>query len=301
MRKLKIVLQQATAAEETRALYAPVLEKLEKLGITTELALFRSDLEAVSRSAGVPLQLLEALERQISLICMVEETKSVPETTIFSTGMPKLDDALGGGLRSNQITEICGNMRFGMSKLSIRSMIAYLRASNDAKAVHIDTKGTFDPRTIHENGGTLSSIDCHDILARIECFQAFTVTQMNRVLEQIGASTAVRSSRYLIIVEDVSNILCTDWEITHEQVKALTMNFGKISRFGCPILILRTVDKEKDKALAAAIMQNWEKTIDVRLFLSPGTQPRESSCRIERTRGWVVPDKSIVFFGEPCE
>lgn len=35
MRKLKIVLQQATAAEETRALYAPVLEKLEKLGITT--------------------------------------------------------------------------------------------------------------------------------------------------------------------------------------------------------------------------------------------------------------------------
>lgn len=34
-------------------------------------------------------------------------------------------------------------------------------------------------------------------------------------------------------------------------------------------------------------MQNWEKTIDVRLFLSPGTQPRESSCRIERTRGWV--------------
>lgn len=42
---------------------------------------------------------------------------------------------------------------------------------------------------------------------------------MNRVLEQIGASTAVRSSRYLIIVEDVSNILCTDWEITHEQGK----------------------------------------------------------------------------------
>lgn len=45
------------------------------------------------------------------------------------------------------------------AQLSIRSMIAYLRASNDAKAVHIDTKGTFDPRTIHENGGTLSSID----------------------------------------------------------------------------------------------------------------------------------------------
>jgi RecA/RadA recombinase len=61
---------------------------------------------------------------------------------VLSTGLPALDDALGGGLSIGRLTEICGTPTSGASTLALR-LVAAAQAGG-ATAVWVDAAQTLD-------------------------------------------------------------------------------------------------------------------------------------------------------------
>ena len=70
----------------------------------------------------------------------------------MTTGCRDLDAILGGGMESGSITELYGEFRTGKSQLAltmcVSSFLPNESGGGDAKAIFIDTEGTFRPERL---------------------------------------------------------------------------------------------------------------------------------------------------------
>ena len=70
----------------------------------------------------------------------------------ISTGSKALDDLFGGGLETQSITEMYGSFRSGKTQIAHQLAVIIQRSPEegglDAKAIYVDTEGTFRPERL---------------------------------------------------------------------------------------------------------------------------------------------------------
>ena len=81
---------------------------------------------------------------------------SEPEDRVAATGLPDIDEPLGGGLRRGQVSEIVGPRSAGRSSVLCR-VFAAATARGEVVAL-VDTSDRFDPATAEANGVDLSHV-----------------------------------------------------------------------------------------------------------------------------------------------
>ena len=102
---------------------------------------------------------LETLLRDRKLDVTLTSAKpwvSVPEDRVAPTGLPAIDDPLGGGLRRGQVSEIVGPRSSGRTTMLCR-VLAAATGRGEVVAV-VDTCDRFDPATAADAGIDLSRL-----------------------------------------------------------------------------------------------------------------------------------------------
>jgi RecA/RadA recombinase len=92
------------------------------------------------------------------------------ERETFSTGFPDIDQLLGGqGIRSGQVTAICGRPTSGVTSLTY-SIMAQAQQQN-RNLITFDLGDTFDPFSAMQWGvlpEQIFAVHCHEVLPSVE-------------------------------------------------------------------------------------------------------------------------------------
>jgi DNA repair protein RAD51 len=136
---------------------------------------------------------------------------------MIPTGIGKLDEILGGGIRCSIITDIFGASGTGKTQLALQVMANAL--SCGAKVFYQDTTGSFRPERLieilKERG-----ID-PKVLDRI------TVGRATNTREQINGISAIRSNEFtLVIIDNVTDLFSFEYS-REEQMLEKTTQFAK--------------------------------------------------------------------------
>ena len=103
-----------------------------------------------------------------------EERQSV---MFLSTGAAEFDKLLGGGIETGSITEIFGEFRTGKTQichtLCVTVQLPESQGGCSAKAMYIDTEGTFRPKRIIEISERFE-LDSAVVLENIAYARAYT-------------------------------------------------------------------------------------------------------------------------------
>jgi hypothetical protein len=102
---------------------------------------------------------LETLLRDRKLDVTLTSAKpwvSLPEDRVAPTGVPAIDDPLGGGLRRGQLSEIVGSRSTGRTTMLCR-VLAAATGRGEVVAV-VDTCDRFDPGSAAEGGVDLTRL-----------------------------------------------------------------------------------------------------------------------------------------------
>jgi len=130
-------------------LQGDVAEKLRRHNITTVQSLISADLESLSRESKLPAKALVQLTSELACALapkakrarvLVDESRE--QDVVLSTGLPALDEFLGGGLATGEVCELIGGPGSGKTQLCL-AMCAHQAATGGATAVYIDTSHSF--------------------------------------------------------------------------------------------------------------------------------------------------------------
>lgn len=158
--------------------------KVEKVQDAARRALFGEGASAELRSAATVLSERQNLYR-------------------LATGVPAVDDCLGGGYEACSLTEIFGEARMGKSQLC---HWACVRAAADGyRSVYIDTEGTFRPERIEQMAAALD-LDGPSVLNMIIYARAHTHEQQLALLQACANKIADQATdgggQYRVLVVD---------------------------------------------------------------------------------------------------
>ena len=129
------------------------LRALRKLGFRTLISLsllFPSELAGL---VGIPEDLARELIRQAREKLPIKELKEFERVSErITTGCKALDEMLGGGVETGAITELVGEFGTGKTQichqLCVTVQLPPEKGGLSARAVYIDTEGTFRPERI---------------------------------------------------------------------------------------------------------------------------------------------------------
>jgi len=136
---------------------------------------------------------------------------------MIRTGLEKLDQMLGGGLKSSTITDIFGPSGTGKTQLALQIMLNSL--SENSKIFYQDTTGNFRPERLVEMAqykemGT-------DFLDKITVGRIINVMEQQNSLEKIS-----ESDFSLIIIDNVTDLFSFEYP-REEQILEKTNQFSK--------------------------------------------------------------------------
>lgn len=136
---------------------------------------------------------------------------------MIKTGLEKLDQILGGGLKSGTITDIFGASGTGKTQLILQIMIHSLSENN--KILYQDTTGGFRPERLVEmmSQNQMNS----DFLDKISVERITNVTEQQNSLEKI-----IKSDFSLIIIDNVTDLFSFEYP-KEEQFLQKTIQFSK--------------------------------------------------------------------------
>merc|ERR1719450_2385 len=153
--------------------------------------------------ALVPMRMVSAAE-------MLQMRRNMIQLT---TGSPKLDALLGGGIETGQITEIFGEFRCGKTQLChtlcVACQLPIDRGGGESKALYIDTEGTFRPERL-QSIATRYELNVEDVLENVTYARAYNAEHQERLLTE--ASGLFCESRYaLLVVDSATGLFRTDY------------------------------------------------------------------------------------------
>jgi len=167
-------------------------QKLMDAGFTTIEAIAVSTPHELAQITGIPLvqaqKIIEAAREalEIKIKKAIELKKEKMKAKKITTGSKSLDELLGGGVETRIITEFFGEYGTGKTQLchqlSVNVQLPEDRGGLEAKAVYIDTEGTFrwerieqmargvglDPDTVMENIYWVRAVNSHHQMAIAE-------------------------------------------------------------------------------------------------------------------------------------
>jgi len=135
---------------------------------------------------------------------------------MIKTGLDKLDEILGGGLKSGTITDIFGASGTGKTQLALQIMLQSLSENN--KILYQDTTGGFRPERLIEM--TMRQTDSN-FLDKISVSRVTNVTEQQNSLEQI-----TQSDFSLIVIDNVTDLFSFEYP-KEEQILQKTTQFSK--------------------------------------------------------------------------
>jgi len=167
---------------------------------------------------------------------------------MIRTGLGKLDDALGGGLRSGTITDIFGANGTGKTQLTLQ-IVANL-ISQGGTIFYQDTTGNFRPERLLEIFKT-KGLD-PSFLDKV------TVGRITNTAEQLNNISKINESDFsMVVVDNVTDLFSFEYS-KEEQMLEKTNSFAKYMRQlseaalnkKIPIIIVnmmrRTADAEQE-------------------------------------------------------
>jgi len=167
-------------------------EKLVESGFSTIEAIAVATPQEIAQAAGIPLQtaqkIVEAARQALDIRFKTALELKKERMTIrkITTGSKALDDLLGGGVETKQITEFFGEYGTGKTQvchqLAVNVQLPEDKGGLGAKAVFIDTEGTFrweridqmarglglDPDKVMDNIYWIRAINSHHQMAIVD-------------------------------------------------------------------------------------------------------------------------------------
>jgi len=167
-------------------------EKLVESGFSTIEAIAVATPQEIAQAAGIPLQtaqkIVEAARQALDIRFKTALELKKERMTIrkITTGSKALDDLLGGGVETKQITEFFGEYGTGKTQvchqLAVNVQLPEDKGGLGAKAVYIDTEGTFrweridqmarglglDPDKVMDNIYWIRAINSHHQMAIVD-------------------------------------------------------------------------------------------------------------------------------------
>ncbi|MEW6044576.1 MAG: ATP-binding cassette domain-containing protein [Thermoproteota archaeon] len=138
---------------------------------------------------------------------------------MIQTGLEKLDDILGGGLRNGTITDIFGPSGSGKTQLTLH--IAANVLSKGGSILYQDTTGNFRPERLVEilkSKGLDSSL-----------LDNVTVGRITNAAEQISSLSKIESDFSLVIIDNITDLFSFEYS-KDDQILERTTKFAKYMR-----------------------------------------------------------------------
>jgi DNA repair protein RadA len=159
--------------EELKTMTSDLANKLKSLGIqSVESLAIRSISEIRDQLEGVSEKKLKQVFMEVwrhkgfwfMTASKINEVRG--ERIAFTTGSEALDQMLGGGVYTREITEFAGEYGVGKSQLLYTIIVEALNKHKDAAAVFLDSEDTFRLERVSKIAES-RGYDAEDILSRI--------------------------------------------------------------------------------------------------------------------------------------
>jgi DNA repair protein RAD51 len=136
---------------------------------------------------------------------------------MIRTGLQKLDQILGGGLKNSTITDIFGPSGTGKTQLALQIMLNSL--SENHKIFYQDTTGNFRPERLVE-------MSQHKEMNK-DFLDKITVGRITNVVEQQNSLDKISESDFtLMVIDNVTDLFSFEYP-KEEQILEKTKQFSK--------------------------------------------------------------------------
>jgi DNA repair protein RadA len=182
--------------------------KLEEAGLTTIRSIALSSVNDLVDNAGVgektSRKIIKMCQDQVGLTFNTADTLYKERLMIdrITTGTENLDELLGGGMETGNITELYGEFRTGKTQIAhqlcVTVQLPREEGGLDANAAYIDTEGTFRPERVVEIAKRFE-LDPNKVLENITVGRAFTSDHQRSLVRDIAKITREKNIRLLVV------------------------------------------------------------------------------------------------------
>ncbi|KAG4306172.1 hypothetical protein PORY_000160 [Pneumocystis oryctolagi] len=158
--------------------YHEIVKMLSSIEIFTDDQLLLCDIEYISKKLNISLSKMNKLINAVIVpSCAAKSIRGNMDyqmsSFFVSTGCNAIDDILNGGFPTGRIITISGPSEVGKTTIAYSVVCNYLLSCKDARAVWIDTSGTFSAQRliniVQQKNGSYQS----DFLERVGIVRAF--------------------------------------------------------------------------------------------------------------------------------
>jgi DNA repair protein RadB len=200
------------------------------------------------------------------------------------TGIPPLDNLLGGGFHGSAVNLIYGKATSGKTTLTLTATLHHLGQNRSAKAVYLDIDNKLNVGRLQE----LASID-ENVLRRLNLYTPDSFDDQSDALEQLPDL----NSGDIVIIDSITGLYrgeTEDMEKTFEANKELNRQLGYISEVakttGATVLLTGQVrsilDTSQVEPVAQRLLRYWSTSI-IKLEKTAITSNRQAT--MEKPQG----------------
>ena len=179
------------------------------------------------------------------------------------TGIPPLDNLLGGGFLGSAVNLIYGHATSGKTTLTLTTALHHLQSNRSAKTVYLDIDNKLNVGRLQE----LSSIDA-GLLRRLNLYTPESFSNQSDAFEQLPSL----NQGDIVIIDSITGLYrgeTEDTERTFEANKELNRQLGYITEIakttGAAILLTGQVrsilDTTQVEPVAQRLLRYWSSTI----------------------------------------
>ena len=186
------------------------------------------------------------------------------QKTRISTGIPSLDNLLGGGFHSQAINLIYGEATTGKTTLSLTTVFHHLSQQPSAKAVYLDIDNKLNAARLEQ----IASSQGRNLLPRIRLFTPESYSMQGDALENLPELI----TGDLLVIDSITGLYrgeTEDAEKTFRVNKELNRQLGYLTEVaettGSTMLLTGQVrsilDTQQVEPVAQRLLRYWSETI----------------------------------------
>jgi DNA repair protein RadA len=299
--------------EDLKSLTKEIIDKLIANDFTTIESLCWLSPEELSEKLAIENKLAkQIISEAISLVDQKPLTASdllskEREKKRISTGSKQLDELLGGGIYTGEITEISGEFATGKTQicfqLSVNVQLPSDEGGLEGSVYYIDTEGTFSSTRIAQIA-TNNGLDPKDFLKNIAVTRTYNSDHLMFLIMNAEKIIAQRNVK-LFIIDSIASHFRAEYTGEEKLVprQQAVMRLAEIlkqllEKYDLAIVVtnqvIATIDENIfDKSPHPALGFAWAHRPHQRIFLRKGRGPARIARMYDSSR---LPDRECVFF-----
>ncbi|KAJ4458520.1 putative DNA repair protein RAD51 4 [Paratrimastix pyriformis] len=197
----------------------------------------------------------------------------VSVTPVISTGVSALDDLLGGGFATSEVTELVGPPASGKTQILLSAMLCLLRGDPSATVAYISPTMLPLPRL----RGLLRGPEEIQLLRRVLSFQA---VDHSEVLESLQIVAAKAEPCRLVCVESIGGVLasCLEGESGYVILSRIATALRRVAQ-ACQASVLitnHTIERDGELRPALGVLHQGTPSVQIMLFHDPAPMEGEN-------------------------